>query len=159
MRGTKVIKNKKTKKAGPEAKRDASATLTVADQFFIKNNGQLSVEELAQQLDKPLDIVVDFCKDFMKREKNSKALKLMDKPAKGVVAMTQAASMVGDEARSQYVTEESINQAIVRGDHKTAKALKRRYLEQQKAERVQIKSKYRDVIHHIIVPGEDEDVF
>jgi predicted transcriptional regulator len=132
-----VLNNKDKKKpTASEKKRNVENTLSVADRFYIENHGNDSIEKIANDLGKSIQLVKSYCEEWIKDnppKKEKRASKLMDRPAKGggVVSMTQAASMVGDE-KGHFVTIETINQAIANGDVEQVKRLKEQYNLQEK---------------------------
>ena len=138
------------------SKRLEEETLSLSDRFYIENHGELSVEKIADDLGKPVELVTDYCKQWVQKNSSmkSRTKKAMHRPAKGTLAMTEAASMMSDEAHKQYVSLEAINRAVVEGDYELANELKKRYEDQQRANKDIIKNKYRDMIHYIEGPDE-----
>lgn len=137
--------------------------LTVAEKFYIENNGTLSVEELAQNLGKSVDVVQSYCTQWNKEhppKKEYRAKKLMSRPAKrgGVLVMTEEASMVGDDALTRYVSLEAINKAISEGNLELAKELKGRYDQQERGNKEIIRNKYTTMIHYIEKPDDDDNL-
>lgn len=143
--------------AKPKAalKRAEEITLNQVEQFYIKNNPDMSVEELSSKLNKPLDVIVEYCAAALKSEKRKKARQLMDRPAKGAIAMNRAASMDGDEVYSSYTTLEAIKKATEDGDLESVKKLKTKYDKEQREEKQVRKNLYEGIIHYIEPPQED----
>jgi hypothetical protein len=147
------------KKQKPEHRH---GTLSIQDRFYIENNGNMSVEELAAILKQPVEVIQEYCDAWLKAHPQDlprPAKNLMERPSKGVVSMTGPASQVADETYNKYVTVEAINQAMARGDHETAKKLKKRLDDQDKERKDIIRNKYVDKIHYIIPPDDDDEVF
>lgn len=156
--------NTKKIKRNPDNKRDESVSLSLPDRFYIENNGNLSIEQLAHDLAKPIDVVKDYCEAWLKAnppKKKYRARDLMSRPSKtgGVISMTEAASMVGDEAYGRFVTLEDINEAEAVGNTERVKMLKKQYEEQEQQNRQVIKTKYSDMIHYIDKPHPDAEVY
>lgn len=158
--------DKKNKTISPTAKRSEAESLSLPDRFYIENNGNLSVEQLAHDLCKPIELVKSYCEAWNKTnppKKKYRAKDLMDRPAKhgGVISMTEAASMVGDDAHnhSNFVTLDMINTAVTSGNVELVKKLKEKYEVQEQENRNVIKNKYKDIIHYIEPPDGKSGVF
>ncbi len=165
MRNARQQMAKRKNPTKQEQKRIPEISLTLPDRFYIENHGNLSVEEIARDLDKPIEVVQAYCQELVAKNPGKKIFRgfeLMNRPKGknkqklGVVSMTEAASMVGDDAHKKYVTLEAINRALMEGNNELAKELKDRYDEQQRANKLAIRSKYKDMIHYIQSP-DDED--
>lgn len=150
-------------KAKPRNPRDPETTLDLPDRFYIENNGQLSVEEIASHLNKSVELIQDYVNDYLAKHpvkpKAPRTKTLIDRPAKGVTSMTEAASMSGDDGYMKTVTMESINRAMADGNLELAKELKVRLDEQNKKNKEVIKSKYRPILHYIQSPDDDAEVY
>jgi hypothetical protein len=154
---------KPTKKAVP-SKRNPDESLSLPERFYIESHGELSIETIAEHIGKPVPLVRKYAKEWLKnnppKEPMKRGMALLNRdPKKGVTSMTEAASMVGDEQYSKYVTPEAINRAMADGNHDLAKELKKRYEEQEKKNRDVIRQKYSDVIHYIAPPDDDGAVY
>ena len=135
-------------------------TLTVQDRFYIENNGHMSVEELADMLKQPIDTIQSYCDEWLRKNPQNAerpANKLMDRPRKGVVAMTGGASSAADDNYNKYVTIEALNKAIMDGNVERVKYLKEELAKQDKTRKDIIKQKYVDKIHYIIPLGDDDE--
>src|SRR5574343_477765 len=140
-------------------KKEIENTLGEVDKFYIENNTDMSIEELAQKLSKPIAVIESYCKTALERlNSQGRVNKLLSKPAKhgGVVSMTQAASMEGDDAQKRYISLDAINRAIQDGDIQRASELKMKYEQQQKQDKLAAKERYSGKIHYIIKPNDDE---
>lgn len=156
----KASANASNKTQKQENKKTDSNSLTTADKFYIDNHGNLTVEQLAEDLGKPFALVKNYCKEYAQKAQRTRAKKAMSRPAKhgGVISMTEAASMIGDESRNTYVTIEAINKAISEGKTELVKTLKEKYETQQEENKNVIRNKYTNVIHYIESPDDDADL-
>lgn len=147
----------------PKKTENRHGDLTVVDQFYIQEHGFTPVDDLVSILGKPKEQIqayVDLLAKQLSKKKKPKANELMDRPAKGVVSMTSAASQAGDDSKyNGLVTRTAIEQAQMNGDSEAVKMLKKRYDEQERNNRNIIKDQYKDMIHHIIPIEEDDDIY
>jgi hypothetical protein len=143
------------KKKEPQEKRVDAETLSFADRYYIENNGNLSIEELATSLCKPIKIVAAYCEEYLKRnpsKKKYRAKEMMDRPTvKGVVSMTGAASMAIDDA-DKPISLQDITNAVLAGDMEHAKTLKEKFDKQAEEAVNAISPKIKNAIHFIQSP-------
>lgn len=131
-------------------RREPTETLSLPERFYIENHGDLSVEQLAKELNKPVKLVQEYCEAWLKAnpvKKESKVSKLMNK-FKGSVSMTEAASIASDDA-IHHVTLEEINIALANGQITLANSLKERYYAQEQANKSVFRNQYANIIHYI----------
>ncbi len=134
--------------------RDPVTTLSLPDRFYIENNPHLSIEELANNLIKPVELVKAYCEEWLANNPPSRSNNADDLVTKltrdGVVlglSMTEAASMLGDEARG--ISLETINEAMARGEYQLAEELKVKYHEQESRYREMQIGQYSTAVHYI----------
>lgn len=144
------------------AKRKMEEALSLPDRFYIENHGNLSVEQIAQDLGKPIELVNAYCQEWIKKApKKKRAIQLMDRHTKhkGIMSMTEAASMAGDDSTHSNATLEDINRAKEDGDFELVKILKERYNKQEKEKKDVIRNVYSKMIHYIQEPDENSEVY
>lgn len=142
------------KKKGAEPK---VTPLTKEQQFYIKGNMEVvTVERIAADLRLSVDRVEEYIATLSKERKKSRMSSLMQRPAKGVVAMTEAASMAADDFRkSGLVTQAEINAAAAAGNYKLAAELAEKKENQQSHAITQQQARYSSCWHYIRPPGEE----
>lgn len=95
--------------------------LTKAEEFYIENNPSKSATEMAEDLGKPLAIV----KTHLHRTQGSTRMNKLLIRDKGCTVMTAGASEMADESRRGYVSQQSIDMAVSRGDYEEAARLQK----------------------------------
>jgi predicted ArsR family transcriptional regulator len=135
----------------PKKKEGDKVALTKEQTFYIDGNMEiLSEDQLAEDLRLPVQTVRDAIANLQTEKKSSRAGKLMHRPAPGVVAMTESASMaIDDFKKGGTVTRAEINQASAAGNHKLAAELAERMNNQTAASIEEQKSKYSHCWHRI----------
>jgi hypothetical protein len=87
--------------------------------------------QIAVDLGITVESVQQYISTIKRDSRTSRASKLMQRPAKGVVAMTEAASMVADDIRGgNLITQAEINRASASGNFELAAELVKRREEQ-----------------------------
>jgi hypothetical protein len=143
-----------------ELKRVENLSLTLQDRFYIENNEDMSIEDVARNLGKPMDIVLEYMQTLVKKEKRKRGKATFNSDSKkGYTAMTEASSSVVDDAHKKYITTEAINKAMVEGNHELARELKQRYDEQQRTTKETIRKKYDKFVHYIEPIDDEEEIY
>lgn len=106
---------------------DLLDVLSKSQQFYIRGNMEvLSAQQIASDLSLPVDVVAEYISTVAHSPDQTRTGKLFQRPARGVVAMTEAASMRGDDfRRGSVVTQAEINQAALAGNYELAANLAR----------------------------------
>lgn len=124
----------------------AAKKLSVSDEYYIEGHFTTkSEEELAAELDKPLELVRKCVHQF--KMADSRVSKLLARHPSGAVAMTGGASAASDESRSGN-TElmKMIQSASERGDFAEAARLQEQLKKQMKE---RLSPKRTDHIHYV----------
>lgn len=149
------------KRKNPADHLDPNKSLTEAERFFIENNGNLSIDVIAEKLHKPVELIRAYTADWLAKhppvKETPRALKTM-KREKGTVGMTEASSMIGDDFRGRSgVSPEiiAINRALEEGRHEDAKRLREAYdAKNEEKRKTKIRNKYNQMVHFIVPPEE-----
>jgi hypothetical protein len=146
----------------PKKKRgqgEISPVLTKAEEFYIKGNREVvPADQIANDLGVPVSVVNDYIASLKPNRKQSRVSRLIQRPAPGVVAMTEAASMYMDDYvnKGVRITQAEVNRASEAGDYKLAAEL----AEQMQADKIRReeaeKARYSDRWHYIVPPSEIE---
>lgn len=147
-------------KAKPKAKKTAEPVkltdvLTKPQQFYIQGNYQnMAAEDIAVDLGLPVEMVKAYIEMLSHDTRATRFSSLLDPVArqKGVIAMTEAASMAADDfRRGGRVTRDMINLASARGDHRLAAELAEK-MEKQIQDYAAVESAKNPAYHYIIPP-------
>lgn len=150
-----------TKKKNPADHRDWAKSLTTAEQFYITENGDLSLEEIARNLNKPIDLVQAFATDWIVKhpphKENPRALNLM-RGAHRTFGSTEASSMHADEVRQSGNSKLlAIANAMKSGQKELAERLREEYDKENELKRKEkIRNKYNQKVHFIRPPDDSE---
>lgn len=147
--GRKRAKSGKTPVVRPDR------ALTKEQQFYVEGNMEiLSEDQIAADLRLPVEAVRRHISGIQKDTRASRANSLMQRPARGVVAMTEAASMVADEfKKGGVITQAEINAAANAGNYRLAAELAERKKLQQSDVVSQQQARYGNCWHFIRRPG------
>lgn len=141
------------KKKNPPApiSEEVVVELSKEQEFYIKGNCEvLSETQIARDLRIPVGVVRDFLAQYQKDTRQSRTSSLMQRPAKGVVAMTEAAAMASDDfKRGGRITQDSINAAAAAGNYKLAAELAEKRETQEVNESSQQQARYSGCWHFI----------
>jgi hypothetical protein len=152
-------KRSKTKKKGapPPAPIDPSEVLTKAQQYYIKGNMEGVPDiQIAADLGLTVALVRQYIRSLQPDTRTARTNRLLQRPARGVVAMTEAASMVADDLRSGgLITQAEINRASAAGNYELAADLVRRREEQQVDSATSQRARYGHCWHFIREPGSE----
>jgi hypothetical protein len=131
-----------------------SAVLTKAQQYYIRGNMEvLTPLQIAADLGITVAIVTDYIASVGRDDGVSRTNALFQRPASGVVAMTEGASMAADDIRNRgLITQAEINRASAAGDYELAARLVRQRDEQAQDAETQQRAKYGHCVHFIRGP-------
>ncbi len=148
------------KKTSPTPLAKLDEVLTKAQQYYIRGNMEgLRSERIAEDLSLDVEIVREFIRSVRHDDRVARANRLMQRPAKGVVAMTEAASMASDDIRSRsLITQAEINRAAAVGNHELAAELVRKREEQQVDVATIQEARYGHCWHFIRKPGTEPPI-
>lgn len=152
----------KIKRKNPADHRDSSTSLTTVEMFFIKNNRQMAIKEIAHQLGKPVKLVQAYA-DTVINEIEAKSKKDLPRGRKllqrahGTVGMTEGASMSADDSRGAGNPKlVAIEMALRAGRNEEARQLREEYDAEIEAKRKEkVRNKYNQIVHYIIPPDVD----
>ena len=145
-------------------RRDPMQTLTPGDIFYIEQHGEMSIEEIARNLEKPVELIQSFTTEWFAKHPPAKAMprtrKLLAR-SKGTVGMTEAASMAGDDSKFNPKGKlAEIHQALSEGREADAARLRAEYDDNLEVRRTEkMKHKYADKIHFIQPPDDPTKVY
>lgn len=129
-----------------EAPVPASAQFSEVERFFIDNNPGKSDAEIAIEIAKPVSLVAEY---RSQRSDKPVANRMLHRPAKGVVAMTEASSMASEDKDREWVSSIEIKRAIADGDLVKAAELQAKIKVQQADAEKKQKALYSDRVHYI----------
>lgn len=143
-----------TRRNPPAPAPQPTVELTKAQQYYIQGNMEvLGPAQLAKDLSLPVEAVRDYIKGLRQNVAAARANRLLQRPARGVVAMTEAASMVADDIRKgDAITQADINKAAASGNYELAADLVRRREEQKSDPAATKMARLGDRIHFIRGP-------
>jgi hypothetical protein len=150
---------KKTPLPAPEPV-SPDLVLTKAQQYYIKGNMEGSTPvQIASDLGLTVEIVKAYIATVERDSRTSRTSKLMQRPSKGVVAMTEAASMAADDIRNKnLITQAEINRASASGNFELAAELVKRREEQTVTQKTMQKARYGHCWHFIRDPNENDSM-
>jgi hypothetical protein len=124
----------------------ASEQLSEVQKYYIAGHPQKSDQELALELGVQAKLIELYRFEVTH---SSPVNRMLHRPAKGVVAMTEASSMAREERGRGQVTNLEIRKAIADGDLEKAAKLQRELKEQTAATEQAKREQYSDRIHYI----------
>jgi hypothetical protein len=130
----------------PEQIVPAAQQLKESERFFIDNNASWSDSQLAVELGKTVQLISDYRSE---RSRTTHANRMLHRPAKGVVAMTEASSMATEDRDKNYVFEIEVKRAIAEGDLVKAAELQAKVNKQREEAEKKQKVAYGDRVHYI----------
>lgn len=133
-------------KVGRDTEPEMLEPLTEVDQFYIDNNPSLTDAEAAVKIGKSSELIAKYRTE---RKGKTHANRMLHRPAKHVVAMTEASSMASEDKDRDFVYEIEVKRAIAEGDLEKAAELQKRVNEQREATEAKKKVMYSDRIHYI----------
>jgi hypothetical protein len=133
-------------KIGGEVPEPEVVVLKESERFFIDNNPSWTDPQLAVELGKPVQVISEYRSG---RSKTTHANRMLHRPAKGVVAMTEASSMATEDRDKDYVFEVEVKRAIAEGDLVKAAELQAKVNKQREEADKKQKAAYSDRVHYI----------
>lgn len=127
----------------------AASQFKESEKFYITSHPQMSDVDLAVELDKPAPLIRKY-RDESSRK--TTANRLLSRPAKGVVAMTEGSSMASDDRTRNLVSTAEIKAAVAAGDYEEAARLQKRMREQQGTAAKAQQTLDRGRVHYINPP-------
>ncbi len=141
--GKEVVAGGNTK-AGEEV--SAASKLKESDRFFIDNHPEKTDVELAVELELQVKLIEEY---RFERTKKTQANRMLHRPTKGVVAMTEASSMATDDRTRHLVTSIEVKKAIDEGDYEKAGKLQKQLKAQQEESEAKQRQLNQNRIHYI----------
>jgi phospholipase/lecithinase/hemolysin len=134
--------------------------LTKEQEYYIKGNLEvLSEGQIATDLRLPVERVREYAATIEKDTRASRVNSLMKRPARGVVAMTEEASMAADDfKKGGRITQDEINRASAAGNYELAARLAEQRERQQVDSVSQQQARYGHCVHFIRPPGYEPPV-
>jgi hypothetical protein len=129
-----------------EAVIPASEQLKDSERYYIDGHKEMSDAELAVEIGKPVKLIEAY---RFERSHQTPANRMLHRPAKGVVAMNESASMVSDDRTRELVSSTQVKKAIAEGDLPKAIKLQNEFNAQQAAQEKIQRDQYSDRIHYI----------
>lgn len=133
------------KSTPPKSK--ASDSFNAVEKFYIENNHtKKSVTELAADLNKSVKLIKQYLDEM---RPGTRVQKLLQRPTKGVLAMTEGASMAADDRTRNIVTTSDIQKAIAEGNLEKAAKLQGELNKQREGEEARRLEQYSDRVARI----------